>query len=52
MLGLAMRRLRSKLGAPFDRLIETVRQVGYKLSSERSTERVINAELRARSKSS
>jgi DNA-binding response OmpR family regulator len=32
-------RLRTKLGAPFYHLIETIRHVGYKLSSER----VINA---------
>ena len=38
-------RLRTKLGAPFDRLIETVRQVGYKLSSERGADRVLNATI-------
>ena len=32
-------RLRTKLGAPLDRMIETVRQVGYKLSADRGAER-------------
>jgi DNA-binding response OmpR family regulator len=38
-------RLRTKLGTPFDRLIETVRQVGYKLSSERSVDRLLSSTI-------